>query len=168
MTIGFACGCSGPMIPAIFRGGNVISKHEVWAAVQTESAQQDLDPRFVYSVVFAESSFDANADTGYARGIMQISKAAWTDTTELSYSMAWDWRTNIAVGTAYLGWCRDQLVAEGKFTYPLLAASYRYGYYRVKGRQFRIDRLQPPRNRVYKKLFAGEIAAIRPPSPITI
>lgn len=139
------------------------SPAEVWAVVQVEAARHGLDPGFVYAVCHAESSLRPLADSGYARGMMQMSEGAWESVTARPYHDAWDWRVNIEMGTAYLALNRRRLEQHGQFSYPLLAASYRYGFYRVKSRGFDLRRLDPPINRIYKKLFAGEIAPVKPP-----
>ena len=135
----------------------MIDPAEVWDVVQEESDRYDLNPRFVFAVAFAESSFNAHADSGYGRGIIQLSKLAWKEVSDLSYRRAWDWRTNIEVGAAYLDHCRELLEEKDRFSYPLLAASYRYGFYHVKNRRFEIRRLKRPRNRTYQQLFAGNL-----------
>lgn len=79
------------------------------------------------------------------------------EVSDLSYRRAWDWRTNIKVGAAYLGHCRELLEEKDRFSYPLLAASYRYGFYHVKNRRFDMQRLKRPRNRTYQQLFDGNL-----------
>ena len=50
--------------------------------------------------------------------MMQISKAAWRDVSDLSYRHAWDWRRNIEVGTNYLAHNRELLQKHRRFSYP--------------------------------------------------
>lgn len=133
-----------------------IPANEVWSVVETEADHEGFDPEFVYSILMAESSRNAYADSGYARGIMQLTKKAWVTVSDEDYSEAWDWRKNIEAGVAYLAHCRDLLKEEEKFTYPLLAASYRFGPGYVEKRKFDIHRVRKPRNKIYTQLFAGD------------
>ena len=55
----------------------MIDPAEVWDVVREEAGRYDLNPDFVFAVAFAESTFNAHADSGYGRGIMQLSKVAW-------------------------------------------------------------------------------------------
>lgn len=141
----------------------MIPPEKVWSYVQRHAPDHRLDPGFVYALAFAESSFNAYAETGVARGIAQISKGAWETVTDISYDRAWNWRTNLSVAMAYLAYCRGKLVAAKRFNYPLLAASYRYGPGAVLRSGYRLDRLPPPKNKIYREIFAGHIHPHLPP-----
>ena len=123
-----------------------------------------LDPKFVYAICHAESSLDANAETSVARGMMQLTEAAWVDVTELHYRQAFDWETNVEVGMLYLKRLKGMLESQEVFSYPRLAASYRFGYVALRKEKFMVSRLQTPVNRIYRKLFAGDMAPVPPPS----
>ncbi len=123
-----------------------------------------LDPKFVYAICHAESSLDANAETSVARGMMQLTEAAWVDVTELHYRQAFDWETNVEVGMLYLKRLKGMLESQEVFSYPRLAASYRFGYGALRKEKFMVSRLQTPVNRIYRKLFAGDMAPVPPPS----
>lgn len=140
-----------------------IHPDRVWAYLQEEAPAHGLDPAFAFAIVFAESSFDAHADSGYARGLMQLSKGAWETVSDRSYGRAWDWQDNLDAGLAYLAYLRGFLYDHNAFSYPLLAASYRWGPFAVKERGFDMNRVQPAKNTVYKQLFAGEVAPVAPP-----
>ncbi|HKK17962.1 MAG TPA: transglycosylase SLT domain-containing protein, partial [Opitutales bacterium] len=56
-----------------------VSPERVWSYVQEASAQQGLDPEFVYALAWAESSLDARARSPVARGMMQLTKSAWRE-----------------------------------------------------------------------------------------
>lgn len=140
-----------------------IPRSEVWGVVQREAAKRDLDPQFVFAIVAAESSFNARARNGDARGLMQIRPAAWKEVSEKPHREAWVWEENIAVGSAYLAHLKKFLHEEKKFSYPMLAACYRYGPYRVKGVKFQLDRLPVPRNEVYRALQSGDPAPVALP-----
>jgi len=46
------------------------------------------------------------------------------------------------------------------FSYPRLAASYRYGYGALRKEKFMVSRMKTPVNRIYRKLFAGELSPV--------
>ena len=139
-----------------------IPAREVFAAVRREAEEAGLPAEFVFAIVVAESSLNAHADSGAARGIMQLRPRAWADVSDGPYSEAWNWRTNIAAGVRYLVVCRRRLESEGHFSYPLLAASYRYGFAQVKDNQYDFHRIRRPGNQIYRKLFDGD------PEPVAI
>lgn len=136
-----------------------IPADEVWQFVQKEAARHDLNPHFVFAIVFAESSLNAHADSGVARGIMQIKPDTWAQMTDRSYQQVWNWQLNIRVGTDYLGWLAERLRAHDRFSYALLAASYHRGPGAVRAAQFDINRLPRTRNAVYRQIYAGIIPA---------
>lgn len=144
-----------------------IAPTEVWSHIQELSAEKDLDPEFVYALAWAESSLNAKARSPVARGMMQLTKPAWREVSDESYRFAWDWRVNLRVATDYLVFCRDFLERHESFSYPLLAASYRYGPYHVKERGFEIENLRVPKNEIYKRIFDGIIGPVPPPQAST-
>lgn len=141
-----------------------VSPEEVWSYVQEASAQKDLDPEFVYALAWAESSLNAKARSSVARGMMQLTKSAWREVSDESYRHAWDWKTNVRVGIDYLVFCRDFLKQHDAFSYPLLAASYRYGPYYVKKRGFDLNQVRTPKNEIYQRIFNGIIRPVPPPA----
>ncbi|MEC7401685.1 MAG: transglycosylase SLT domain-containing protein [Verrucomicrobiota bacterium] len=143
---------------------NYIAEDLVWKKIKEEAPLHGLNPHFVYAICHAESSLDANAESSVARGMMQLTEAAWTDVTDLHYRQAFDWRTNVEVGMLYLKRLQEILDRNEVFTYPRLAASYRYGYGALRKEKYMVSRLKPPLNRIYRKLFAGETAPVRTPS----
>jgi soluble lytic murein transglycosylase-like protein len=70
----------------------------IWPFTKEQATEAGLDPHFVYSIAFAESTLDPFADSGKARGVMQLKKIAWNTVTDIPYAYAWDWQTNIKVG----------------------------------------------------------------------
>ncbi|MFO8026796.1 MAG: lytic transglycosylase domain-containing protein [Opitutales bacterium] len=140
-----------------------VAPEEVWSYVTEVSAREDLDPGFVYALVWAESSLNARARSPVARGMMQLTKTAWREVSDQSYRHAWDWKTNIRVGIDYLAFCRDFLKRHDAFSYPLLAASYRYGPYYVQQRGFDLSRVRSPKNEIYQSIFSGQIRPVQPP-----
>jgi hypothetical protein len=143
-----------------------VSPEEVWAFIEEIAPQSDIDPEFVYAIAWAESSLDAKARSSVARGMMQITRPAWRDVTDESYRHAWDWRTNVRVGISYLAHCRAYLVRHGEFTYPLLAASYRYGPSHVRRNDFLISELDVPANDIYRMIFNGNIHPVKIPETL--
>jgi hypothetical protein len=132
----------------------------VWSKVKQEAAIYDLEPAFVYAIVFAESSFRPHARNTGGNGIMQVSEVTWRDMTDLNYEQVWDWRVNIEVGTAYLGWCKNYLERKNKFSYPLLAACYNKGPDHVRKNNFNIEKVGITSNVVYRELFKGNLAPV--------
>jgi len=143
----------------------VIPAEDVWEFVLKRAPQHQLDPGFVYSLAFAESSFNAYAQTNVARGIAQMSEGAWQTVTDISYDRAWNWRTNLNTAMLYLAYCRELLVREGHFNYPLLAASYRFGPGAVREANYDIQQLPHPTNKIYQQIFGGHIHPHAPPQP---
>ena len=123
-----------------------------------------VSSRALHIVCHAESSLNANAETSVARGMMQLTEAAWSDVTKLHYRQAFDWETNVEVGMLYLKRLKGMLGSQGLFSYPRLAASYRYGYGALRKEKFMVSRLKTPVNRIYRKLFAGEMAPVKTPT----
>ena len=165
-------GCSPILLASVFlascqlldRSANYVPKEKVWSKIDAEAPALGLDPKFVYAICHAESSLDANAESSVARGMMQLTEAAWVDVTELHYRQAFDWETNVEVGMLYLKRLKGMLERQGVFSYPRLAASYRFGYGALRKEKFMVSRLPTPVNRIYRKLFAGDMAPVSPPS----
>tara|TARA_B110000093_G_scaffold134731_1_gene144244 strand:+ start:783 stop:1352 length:570 start_codon:yes stop_codon:yes gene_type:complete len=143
-----------------------VSPEAVWPVVYELSTQAGLDPEFVYALAWAESGLNAKARSSVARGMMQISRPAWNEVTDEPYRLAWQWQTSIRVAIGYLVFCRDYLKSSDSFSYPLLAASYRYGPYHVKNRNFDIKQIKPPKNEIYQRIFAGNMRPVPPPKII--
>ncbi len=112
---------------SVDRGHRYIPAKKVWTKVKKESAKHGLDAHFVYAICHAESSLDANAETSVARGIMQLTEAAWKDVSKRHYRLAFNWEINVETGTSYLGKLKGMLERANHFSYPRLAASYRWG-----------------------------------------
>ena len=145
------------------RDANYISKNEVWKKIRKEAPLHGLEPSFVYAICHAESSLDANAETSVAKGMMQLTEGAWSDATKLHYRQAFEWETNVEVGMLYLRILKVRLESQSLFSYPRLAASYRYGYEALRKEKFMVSRLKTPVNRIYRKLFAGNLKPVNPP-----
>jgi soluble lytic murein transglycosylase-like protein len=146
-------------------GKDQVSPLEVWDYISEVAPQRGIDPEFVYALAWAESSLNPKARSSVARGMMQLTKPAWSEVSDESYRYAWDWKTNIRVGLDYLTFCREFLQRHDSFTYPLLAASYRYGPYYVRDKNFNIRQIRTPKNKIYRRIFEGNIRPVRPPDP---
>ena len=95
--------------------------------------------------------------------MMQLTEAAWQDVTQLHYRQAFEWETNVEVGILYLARLKGMLESVDLFSYPRLAASYRYGYGALRKEKFMVSRMKTPVNRIYRKLFAGELSPVSLP-----
>ena len=146
------------------RNHRYIPPVKVWSKVKKESAKHGLDAHFVYAICHAESSLDANAETSVARGMMQLTEAAWQDVSKKNYRLAFDWEINVETGVSYLAKLKGMLLRANQFSYPRLAASYRWGFARLKSKGFLVSKLPTPRNKIYQKIFAGNIRPVKPPS----
>ena len=135
----------------------------MWSKIKTEGPKHGLTPSFIYAICHAESSLNANAESSVARGMMQLTEAAWQDVTQLHYRQAFEWKTNVEVGILYLARLKGMLESVDLFSYPRLAASYRYGYGALRKEKFMVSRMKTPVNRIYRKLFAGELSPVAPP-----
>ena len=155
--------CGFASCQLVERDANYIAKEKVWGKISREAPGKGLEPKFVYAICHAESSLNANAESSVARGMMQLTEAAWKDVTELHYRQAFDWETNTEVGMLYLERLKRMLEKQKVFSYSRLAASYRYGYGALRREKFMVSRLKTPVNRIYRKLFAGELAPVSPP-----
>ena len=142
---------------------NFIDEKKVWAKIKKEAPELGLEPSFVYAICHAESSLNANAETSIAKGMMQLTEGAWSDVTNLHYRTAFQWETNVEVGMLYLKRLKGMLESVDMFNYPRLAASYRYGYGALRQEQFMVSRMKTPINRIYRKLFAGQLSPVSIP-----
>ena len=142
---------------------NYIDEKTVWSKIKKEAPKLGLEPSFVYAICHAESSLNANAQTSIAKGMMQLTEPAWSDVTKLHYRTAFQWETNVEVGMLYLKRLKGMLKSVDLFNYPRLAASYRYGYNALRKEQYMVSRMKTPVNRIYRKLFAGQLAPVAPP-----
>lgn len=140
------------------------SQLDIWHYIQKQAAAVHLDPEFVYAVAMAESSLNPEADSGHARGIMQLTEPAWESVTTLPYSFAWDWRLNIRMGVLYLAKCREFLMESQAYSIGRLAACYRYGMHKVKENHFDVLYLPTPKNNIYLKLLREDEIPVKPPS----
>ena len=149
---------------SVDRKQRYIPEKKVWAKVKKESAKHGLDAHFVYAICHAESSLDAHAETKVARGMMQLTEPAWQDVTERNYRLAFDWEINVETGIRYLAKLKGMLERANHFSYPRLAASYRWGFSRLRKNGFLVSKLPTPRNKIYQKIFAGKIRPVKPPN----
>ncbi len=106
------------------RGDAYIPKEVVWAEIQREAPQYGLDPAFVLNIAYAESTLNAHADTDYARGMMQLSHAAWSDRSDHSWEQAYNWRINLKVGMRHLQYLKSRLELKKRYSTARLAATH--------------------------------------------
>ena len=142
---------------AIARPPMILPEDILWREVQRQAKARDLDPGFVYAIIFAESSFNAHAHNQQARGLMQMTPRAWEEVSDRPFYQAWNWRTNLSAGLDYLVFCRNLLETHQAFSYPRLAAAYRYGPFGLQKQQFNVAAMPQPTNLVYQQLFRGNL-----------
>jgi hypothetical protein len=142
-----------------------IPEMKVWNRALVEGERSGLEPAFIYAVCVAESSLNANARAGRARGLMQMTPEAWKEVNAGSFGKAFSWRRNMRAGVDYLVFCRGLLPENLQDSYPHIAASYRYGPYRVRATGGDLNQLPQPKNRIYKELFRGNLQADLIPEP---
>lgn len=151
---------------AVARPPLYLPQDVLWREVVRESAARNLDPGFVYAIIFAESSFNAHAHNQRARGLMQLTPPAWEEVTTRPFYQAWNWRVNLRAGMDYLVYCRNFLEANQSFSYPNLAAAYRYGPFHLQREGFSLARMPRPTNRVYQEIFRGNIHPVAWPGRV--
>jgi soluble lytic murein transglycosylase-like protein len=140
------------------------TRSEIWAAIQPLAQRYRLEPAFIYALVAAESNFDPQAHNGAARGLLQLKPIAWRAVSKEPYEpTVWHWRSNLQAGVDYLAYSRAYLHRQTAFSYPLLLASFHYGLEYVAERDFRVDRIPIPDNRIYRELWSGNLAPVPPP-----
>lgn len=144
----------------VSRPPDFVPRERVWDYVREQAPQHGLEPAFVFAIIKAESTFNANASNQGARGLMQLRQPAWDMVTDRPFRHAWRWRVNVDQGVAYLAHLRDFLEARDAFSYSNLAAAYRYGPNALAREEFDLERMPRPRNEVYRALFAGNIAPV--------
>lgn len=161
----FLAGCAPrPGNLAVDKPGTIEARREVWSALQPLAAERGLDPGFVYALVKIESDFDASAEHGDARGLLQIKPRAWKAVSDLPYSSAvWDWRRNLEVGMDAIAVLKKRLEAKGVFSYGLLWCAYHYGWDYVEARAFDRSRIPRPANPVAFRLYSGDPHPLAPP-----
>ncbi len=141
-----------------------VDRGEVWRAIQAPASRYRLDPLLIYTLVAAESDFDARARQGDARGLLQIKPPAWATVSTQPYEpTVWDWRANLEAGIDYLAWCRHALHARGHDSDRLLLAAFHYGFDYVAARNFDEGRIPLPAHPLYRQLWAGNRHPLRPP-----
>jgi hypothetical protein len=137
-------------------GATVVPADEVWKCAEHLGLQYNIDPLLIFSIACAESSLDASADSGKARGIMQMTPDAWAEVTDRSFREAWDWRENMEEAVCYLQLLKSRLLGENAYSWPVLVASYHYGLGKIEQSDYNLARLPPTKNLIYAKLFKGE------------
>jgi len=144
--------------------GDPATRETVWQAIQPVAKRYRIEPAFIYALVAAESNFDPRAQNGEARGLMQIKPGAWRTVSSAPYEpTVWEWRRNLECGVDYLAWCRNTLHQKRKFSYPLLLASFHYGFDYVQERDFDLRRLDSPDNGIYREMWRGNLSPVLPP-----
>ena len=103
--------------------------NQIKEIVLTLSQKHLIDPYLIFGIIMTESSGNPNADSGYARGLMQISKIALKDTKlPYNYEDLFDPEKNIEVGIVYLKKLENYFLKRyGLFHLPLTILAYAWG-----------------------------------------
>jgi hypothetical protein len=145
--------------------GEPPTPREVWVRAESLGARHDLDPLLLYAIACAESSLNPDADSGAARGLMQMSPQAWKDVTDRSYRDAWDWRANMDAAGAYLAILRTKLAKNGHLSAANLVAAYHFGPGRLEKAGYDLSRLPRVQNLIYGDILAGRVPNLPAPAP---
>ncbi len=167
LTLLLLLGAAFVVWSGMFRDGrhpeHRVTPEAVWQYIERRAPAYGLEPGFVYAVVKAESTFNPHAETAVARGLMQMTAGAWKTVSNQPYREAWNWRSNLDAGMAYLAHLKAQLEAAERFSYPRLAAAYRFGPNRLREADYNLSRMPATQNRIYTQLFSGNTAPVSPP-----
>lgn len=162
LLLGGLLGC-GPR-EGVVRNGVQPTREEIWTAIQPQARRYQMEPAFIYALVAAESNFNAWAQNGEARGLMQLKPGAWRVVSSVSYETAvWDWRQNLEVGVDYLAYARSYLHRKTTFSYPRLLAAFHYGTDYLEARDFDLHRVPVPDSEIYRALWRGNLTPVPPP-----
>lgn len=112
----------------------------IWKLVKEIAELEKIPPEWIMAVILTESSGDPAADSGYARGLMQISEIVLRDINKrfdlnLKFSNMYDPEKNILVGTKYLKWLvaywarklKIQGIPLGSFLETYVTMSWNWG-----------------------------------------
>jgi hypothetical protein len=147
-------------------GAAPVPPEEVWTKAEHLGQQHGLDPVLIFAIACAESSLDAHADSGHARGLMQMTPNAWEEVTSRSYSEAWDWQENMEAAASYLHLLKSRLQSNDHYSWPVLAAAYHYGLGKIEQSRYDLSLLPPSRNLIYADMFNGRTPALPLPAPV--
>jgi hypothetical protein len=138
---------------------------EVWEKAENLGARYDIDPLLIFSIACAESSLNPEADSGVARGLMQMTSDAWKDATKRPYSDAWDWKANMDGACAYIAILKGRLERSGRLSPANLVAAYHFGPGRLEKAGYDFSRLPEVKNFVYRDILAGKAPRLPEPAP---
>lgn len=81
---------------------------DIFDALESAAMESGLDWQLVYSLAWGESTFNPVADSGVAKGLLQISEDTWNEwAPQVGASNIWDAADNARVGAAYLKFLID-------------------------------------------------------------
>lgn len=130
--------------PLAYQSGGITAKWlpdsvKKWEKqIDTQAQRYNVDPNFIGIIMTLESGGYPKADSGQAKGLMQITPATAKDIAAkflrepLSKFDIWDPETNIEFGAAYINYLRNEFnmgttPAEVAYTAELVAAGYNGG-----------------------------------------
>ena len=147
-------------------GASPVPADEVWTKAEHLGEEHDLDPLLIFAIACAESSLDAHADSGQARGLMQMTPHAWEEVTSRSFDEAWDWQENMEAAASYLQLLKSRLQEDDHYSWPVLVAAYHYGLGKIEQSRYDVTRLPQSRNLIYADLLKGRTPDLPAPAPV--
>ncbi|MFA5257265.1 MAG: transglycosylase SLT domain-containing protein [Opitutales bacterium] len=142
-----------------------VPPEQAWQKATALGLQSGIDPLLIFAIACAESSLDGHASSARARGLMQLSPAAWESVSKRPFREAWKWQRNMEESVNYLKQIKDRQQTAGHYSWPALAAAYRYGPNAVQQVDYDLSRLPRSTNIIYKDLLAGKTPKL--PFPAT-
>ncbi|WP_075780091.1 transglycosylase SLT domain-containing protein [Marinitoga sp. 1137] len=116
-----------------------LSKEKIFEICKFVADELSFDKFLIFAVVMTESSGNTKADSGYARGLMQVSKIALEDIKK-KYNMKYTYDDlfepfiNLEIGTLYLMNLYNYFSAKGFGEFAIIATllAYSWGIGNVK------------------------------------
>jgi len=142
-----------------------VPPRQAWLKSVELGVQSGIDPLLIFAIACAESSLDGHASNARARGLMQITPTAWESVTKHPFREAWQWQRNMEEAVSYLKQIKEKQQKDGHYSWPSLAAAYRYGPGALQSVGYDLSRLPKSSNIIYMDLIAGKTPKLPSPAP---
>lgn len=112
-----------------------MTKAELEQLADKIAEQIGEEPALIKAIIATESSWDPDAESPYARGLMQVSKPALQTVNDVfevgfTYDDMFDPEKNITAGTLYIRWLKravEALIGESEFSVAYAIMAYNWG-----------------------------------------